>query len=467
MFSRILTALFGRGSTAEDEAAARAAAEQREFQALNQLAPVKETGATAVPSPSAADATSAAARSVICREAVLNREQRIEGYEFLLRPEATGRIHGDSRRIRQVYDEVLVGGVLQFSITKLLGERRAFIGVLDTFLSNPLVDRLAGSTVALTIMPFGGEAAAEPLIEQVQALKQKGCAIALEECFAGAHFDALAAYADYFMIRTMQHTPEMTKELAQQLRQRFPGAMLVAKELESFDDFELCRKLDFALFQGPFVTSREDWTGNQVGPQTLHVCDLLNRLRRDADTSELALILKQDAVLSYRLLRYINSAAAGLRQSITSIENALVLMGRQKIYRWLTLLLFGSVQDSPHAAALLEIALVRGRFMELVGEQFSAADRDALFVVGLFSMLDLVLRVSLPEALKPLSLPDAVSAALLCNEGPYAPLLDLAVACETLDQERIRAAAARCGVAASSVNAKHFEALAWAREMQV
>jgi len=91
-------------------------------------------------------------------------------------------------------------------------------------------------------------------------------------------------------------------------------------------------------------------------------------------------------VLSYRLLRYINSAASGLRQTITSIEQGLVIMGRDQMYRWLTLLLFGSAQASPYAAALLENALVRGRLMELVGkERFPQGERDGLFGVGLMN----------------------------------------------------------------------------------
>ena len=277
----------------------------------------------------------------------------------------------------------------------------------------------------------------------------------------------LAPHASHFIFRTAQRNPAETQKIADQISQRYRDAQLIARDLESFDDFELCRTLNFALFQGPFVTSREDWTDNRAGPQTLHICDLLNHLRRDAETTQLVELLKQDAMLSYRLLRYINSAAMGLRQTVTSIEHALVLIGRQNMYRWLTLLLFGSAQNSPYAAALQETALARGRFMELIGERaFAKAERDSLFITGLFSMLDRVLRMPLPEAIKPLHLAEWVEAALLRGEGPYAPFLDLAMACESSDQDRIEAAAASCGVEITDVNAKHFEALAWVQSVE-
>ncbi|MCC8999760.1 MAG: HDOD domain-containing protein [Candidatus Contendobacter sp.] len=449
----------------------RAAAEQRDFQMLNALAPVKgadAAGAPAAPPENSEQAgSSSAVRSVICREAVLNREQRVAGYEFMLRGKIHDQMRTPNRRPHyRFYNEVMINHLLQDSVSRLLGHRQAFVTVLGSFLANPLFDRLLGQGMVLTALLLDSDAP-RLLPERVNELKQRGFKFALEEGFKGAQFEALAPQADYFILRTSDHNPAEIQQITEQISRRYRNAAFVARDLESFDDFQLCSKLGFTLFQGPFVTRREDWTDNQVGPQTLHVCDLLNHLRREADTTELARLLMQDTVLSYRLLRYINSAASGLRQPIASIEHALVLMGRQTMYRWLTLILFGSAQNAPHAAALQENALVRGRFMELISAgAFAEAERDNLFVTGLFSMLDLVLRIPLPTAIKPLNLPAAIEAALLRNEGPYAPFLDLALACESPDQDRIQAAAAKCGVETAAVNTQHFEALTWAQAIQ-
>ena len=467
MLSRLFAFLFKR------QPHHRAAAEQRDFKVLNHLAPVKGASAaieTPLPVQSGNRPDEATNRSVICREAVLNREQRVAGYEFVLRKGMRDRVQAQSRRIYHLYSEVVIHNLLKFSIHKLLGHRQAFITVIDSFLANPLIDELPGQGIVLTVLPMDdARDALDPasLVNRVNQLKRRGFTFALEECFEGAHFALLAPQVSYLVVKTDQHDPAELKQTAERLI-RQAGITLIARDLQSFDDFELCSRLGFALFQGPFVTSREDWTGNQAGPQTLRVCDLLNQLRREVETDELALLIKQDTVLSYRLLRYINSAASGLRQPVTSIEHALVLMGRQQMYRWLTLLLFGSAQLSPHAAAVQESALARGRLMELVGARaFTTAECDSLFVTGLFSMLDLVLQIPLPAALKPLNLPEAISAALLHNQGPYAPFLDLALACETFDPDRIEAAAGRCGVEVSEVNTRHFEAMAWVQALQV
>lgn len=468
MLSRLFAFLFKR------QTRHHAAAEQRDFEALNHLAPVKgASAAIEIPPPVQPGnrPDEATNRSVICREAVLNREQRVAGYEFMLRKGMRDRVQAQSRRIYHVYNEVVIRNLIQFSIHTLLGHRQAFITVIDSFLANPLIDELPGQGIVLTVLPMDDAGdALDPalLVNRINELKRRGFAFALEECFEGAHFTLLAPHISYLIIKTEQHNPTELIQTAKRLVRPSGGITLIARDLQSFDDFELCSRLGFALFQGPFVTSREDWTGNQAGPQTLHVCDLLNQLRREVEIADLAKIIKQDAVLSYRLLRYINSAASGLRQPVTSIERALMLMGRQQMYRWLTLLLFGSAQLSPHAAAVQESALARGRLMELVGARtFTAAECDSLFVTGLFSMLDLVLQMPLPAALKPLNLPEAISAALLNNQGPYAPFLDLALACETLDPDRIEAAAERCGVEVSEVNTRHFEAMAWVQSLQV
>ncbi len=467
MLSRLLTFLSGYWSRK------RAAAEQRDFQRLDALAPIKgaaiATSTLPAESGRAVTAQTAAERSVICREAVLNCKQCVMGYEFMLRGKNQDSRRLPSRRAHQLfYNEVMINHLLQDSVSRLLGQRHAFVTVLGAFLTNPIFNRLPGQGIVLTAM-FLDDAndTSDLLPKRVGELKQRGFQFALEECFEGVQFEVLAPYADYFIVRTSHHHPAEIQQIAEQIRPHYRGAALVARDLESFDDFQFCNKLGFTLFQGSFTTRCEDWTDSQIGPQTLHVCDLLNHLRREADITELTRLLKQDAVLSYRLLRYTNSAAAGLLEPITSIEHALVLMGRQKMYRWLTLILLGSAQNSPYAAALQENALVRGRFMELISmDIFAEAERGSLFVTGLFSMLDRVLRIPLPTAIKPLNLPEAIEAAILRQEGPYAPFLELALACETPHQDRIEAAATRCGVEAATVNAQHFEALAWVQAIQ-
>jgi EAL and modified HD-GYP domain-containing signal transduction protein len=154
-------------------------------------------------------------------------------------------------------------------------------------------------------------------------------------------------------------------------------------------------------------------------------------------------------------------------RKIESFRHAVTLIGYNKLNKWLSLLLV-SASDDPAAAVLMQTAVMRGRFMELIAHgRVDGALLDHLFVVGSFSLLDILLGTRLDAVLSELSLPEAISAALLRNEGPCAPWLDLALACEEGGNAELAAKAAALGLAASDVNRAQLEALAFADNLEI
>ena len=210
------------------------------------------------------------------------------------------------------------------------------------------------------------------------------------------------------------------------------------------------------------MTHREAWQGHRLQPHSMRVAMLLNRLREDTETRELAAVLKHDVALTYRLLRYVNAAAWGINNPITSIEHALVVLGRMPLRRWLALLLFGSARKDGGSNALMEVALTRARFMELLGADRVGKDEcEQLFMTGLFSLLDVIMRVPLPDALKPVKVPDTVSDALLRREGPWLPYLQIAEALELGQADVVEEAATGLGLTMDDINRRQIDALLW------
>jgi EAL and modified HD-GYP domain-containing signal transduction protein len=188
-------------------------------------------------------------------------------------------------------------------------------------------------------------------------------------------------------------------------------------------------------------------------------------MQQGSEIGELAAELRHSPELAYRLLRYINSAGSGLTTRIASIEQALLLLGREKLYRWLTLLMFSAGDDGTVARPLLEQALVRARFMELLAPAgYSSVQRDELFIVGVFSLLDMLLKLPLAVAIEPLALPAPMRDALVDLRGPLAPMLRLVIAVESGDGEALADALTALGLAADVVNARHLAAIAYAQE---
>jgi EAL and modified HD-GYP domain-containing signal transduction protein len=195
----------------------------------------------------------------------------------------------------------------------------------------------------------------------------------------------------------------------------------------------------------------------------MFVLKLLNGIKQQADYDELAGIAWSDPALAYRLLRFVNSAAFGLSLKIEDIRHALVYVGHDALYRWLTLLLFSSQETNALDESLRENALVRARLAEqLAAGHLSTKECDEAFVVGILSVIDTLLEIPMADALAQLTLPEPVSDALLRRQGKYAPYLKLAIACEESDQASIQTLASECGVDAATLNPLHLGALSWA-----
>ena len=452
----------------------------QDFAQLNRDAPLR-AGASAgtgadVPdrtADSATDETSDGTHATVtylCREAVLGRDQRIAGYQFMLHEGTRNRIRNSSRRVHHLYAEILVRNLVRADIGRLLGHRFAAIEVPDSFLSHPCLADLPAHNIVLIPTPHpeaSGPNAAE-LAQTVAQLRRTGFRFGLPDPMVISEFVPLLPQADMVIVRAPTLDAARGLQLTRLIADASPQARLLVRDLPSLEDFRFAYKMGASLFQGPFITGREDWSERDLGPNTMRIATLIGRLRSNGDAREIAALLKEDGALSLRLLRYVNSAANAQTKPIASIEHAFALLGEERLYRWLVLLACSTDGNSGRAAAALETALVRARMMELLAAERSTTERESLFLLGLLSLADVIMQVPLDKALAPLALTAEVRTALQEGEGPLYPLLELAIACERgdLEPERMQQAAERCAVSAEQASLSHMQALSWALEVQ-
>ncbi len=206
--------------------------------------------------------------------------------------------------------------------------------------------------------------------------------------------------------------------------------------------------------------------GSKLNPGQAQIVRVLNLVRRNAEVREIEAALKQDVTLSYKLLRYINSAGFGLSCEIESFRHAVTILGYDKLNKWLSLLLVTASRD-PAAAALMQTAVARGRLMEVLGRELvDRSELDNLFITGAFSLLDVLLGARLDAVLGEMSLPEPITDALLRREGAYAALLDLALACEGSDPAMLADKAAMLGIGPAKFSHALVESLAYADSIQ-
>ena len=240
----------------------------------------------------------------------------------------------------------------------------------------------------------------------------------------------------------------------------------IAFNVETAADFRACMEAGMTAASGWFFTSPTSAPAKALNPGQANIVRVLNLVRSNAEIREIEAALKQDIAISYKLLRYINTAGFGLSCEIQSFRHAVNMLGYDKLNRWLSLLL-GTASKDPMAPALMHTALFRARLMELLANGLvDKSEYDNLFITGAFSLLDALLGVGIEQVLDAMRLPEPISDALLGNGGRYQAFLELALASEKNDGQMIAEQAAMLGLTATQFNRAQMQALSFADAME-
>ena len=243
-------------------------------------------------------------------------------------------------------------------------------------------------------------------------------------------------------------------------------ASALAKGLADSDAFTEAIAHGYAGAVGWFFLQAPREPSAKLNPNHARIIDLLNLVRNNAEVTEIELALKKDVTLAFKLLRYINSAGFGMANEVNSFRHAVTIMGYDKLNRWLSLLLVNASQDHS-APALMQTAVIRGRFMEQMGAHFLPKSQlDNIFIAGAFSILDILLGTRLEVIFEKLQLPGNITEALLDKSGDIAPLLALARTVETGTVEELQRQLASLGLTAQQCNSAQIEALVFADKLQ-
>lgn len=449
---------------------------QKRFATLNQIAPLKNGDKavgkkTAVPQAhdSVIQETISPTVSFVCREPVLDRKERIAGYIFDLQEALRLRLQGREGMLHRAYDDALLRSLSSLGIASLLEHRLAFVNLTPASLLNPLILRLPPKNTVLMLRPGNTPLDPAKIIPQLKALDKAGFAygwVIGKKDLAMHHgtLAPLAVQANYIQLETAgfdgREIDNLRKALSSKRTLQQGKLHLLANELDSFDEFNLCFERGFDFFTGNFVTSRENWHPPKSDINRMLAVKLLNLLRTDEELKAIAEQITADPIMTFKLLRYLNSPAIGLQTPILTIDKALLILGRERCYRWLSLLLFDIKQSTFRERLLTEQALTRAFFLEsLAGLGKVPEDKDALFILGLFSMLDLLMGAPLPELLEQTQLPPALHQALLGQPSEYLAPLELAKAENRHHAENITQLAAACEVNALQILERSIEAL--------
>jgi len=388
------------------------------------------------------------------RQPIFDRKLSVVGYELLYRPhDATraGVINGD-----QATSQVLLNSFVEIGLPRLVGERSAFVNLTRNFIVNS--DLLPPEKDQLVLEVLENVEPDEELVDAVRKLSNDGYRIALDDFIFHDKLRPLVELADIIKI-DLRALDRDTLEEHVRLLSQYP-AKLLAEKVETPEELDHCQKLGFDYFQGYFLCCPRNIKGRRLPANRVNTMRLVAQLQDPAtDLEQLETIIAQDVTLSYKLLRYLNSAAFSGRKQISSIRHALVYLGHRAIKNWATLIALADIDDKP--SELINAALIRAKMCELLARALDKQDRESAFTVGMFSVLDAMLDTPLPDLMADLPLSPEITEALLHHQGEFGCVLQTTIAYDRGDWEHINCP----GVADDMLSDIYLMAVEWAREM--
>jgi EAL and modified HD-GYP domain-containing signal transduction protein len=334
-----------------------------------------------------------------------------------------------------------------------VGTKCAWVNVSREFVLGGLAQTLPPSLTLLEILE--DQVIDEKLVSAVAELKHDGYHLALDDFTYDESCEPLLRLVDVVKLDLLALGREALSREVERLRPY--GLTLLAEKLESREDYDYCMAAGCDLFQGYFFCRPELVRGRRIDANRLSLLEVLAALQEpDVELHTLERIIARDVGLSYRLLRYINSAFFGLRQEVRSIGQALALLGVESLSRWASLSVFASIDDKPQE--LTVTALIRGRFCELAGaKHLRAASHSELFTLGLFSVIDALMDTSIETVLAKIPFPPDICDALTSHRGEKGKLLACITALEAGAFDRAEELIPDAGEL-------YLEALSWANE---
>ncbi len=357
----------------------------------------------------------------VARQPIFNRHLEAVGCELLFRGHGWAENdHSESRE--RATATVVLNSLTELDLERIVGHKKAWVDVPREFLLGGLVQAIPAGLSGLGIS--AAEEFDEELVTALRDLKAQGYQLALDGVDSESPVEPVLDLFNVVKLNVHELGEEQLR--VQVARLRRPGCKILAAGIATYEERDVCVEAGCDLLQGHFFCQPAVAGTRQISANRLALFQVVSALQRpDAELHEVEKLITHDVALSFRMLRYVNSAAIGLRGEVRSIGQALALLGLENARRWAQLSVLASVDDKPTELTLT--ALTRARFCELAGVDAGIATAPELFTLGLFSVIDALMDSTMREAVELLPLAEEIRDALVDLEGPMGELLEAVI----------------------------------------
>ena len=383
------------------------------------------------------------------REEVVDRHNKLYGYRFSL---AQG---GDET---QLFEALAAESIAAFA-----ARRMAVIPVTPAAAGSSRHRQFAAAHTVFVL--DGAELRGPDGVDRLQGLKRDGARCGMRGLPDEADQDRLLGACDVLFLDLAGVDLSHFHGVLEKLHSSYPDLEIAVEGVSGWEEQRMCLKWGARYCLGSFLSQPDlaDEEGS-LDQSRLTALKLLNLLRSDAELAQLAEVAKQDPAITVQLLKWANASVNAQASPVTGLGQAILVLGRNVVYRWLAVAIFKLGRQRERDAALLEVALRRARFLELVNPRLTTAERDELFLAGILSLFDIMLGMPMARLLDHMNLSQDLHDVLLRSEGKYGPYLRLALVLERGDSNRAMAMAGAIGIDPQDLGPVQAVAFAWMQE---
>lgn len=368
----------------------------------------------------------------VARQPIFKRDKKILGYELLFRDGASSFFSGEDGNIAT--SNVLSNSFISIGIESIAGNNPAFINFTRDLLLKQAPQMFPKESLAVEILE--DMMPEDDIIKACQELHQKGYTIALDDFFYKSGMKPLIALADIIKFDFRSSPVEKIRKDIERFSRY--NIKFLAEKVETNEEFQTALDMGCEYFQGYFFSKPETIKGKDISSAQMNLLGIMAEAnKRDFDFNKVEAIISRDVSISYKLLRYINSAFYRRSATVSSIKQAMLLLGEKGVRSFLSLIAMTKLgKNKPDE--LIRSSIIRAKFCELLGEKKgSGIDSSELFTLGLFSSIDAILDDTMENLMGKLPLSNNLKDALIYREGDLNNYLSLTISYEKGDWEGV------------------------------
>ncbi|CAK4070026.1 MULTISPECIES: EAL and HDOD domain-containing protein [Vibrio] len=399
----------------------------------------------------------------VARQPIFNAKRQTLGYELLFRDGENNAYPSHIESNRATY-RLIVENFLSLGTNPAIDTSRCFINFPQESLIRGLPMVLPKDKVVIEVLETCTPN--DDLYLAVKKLSQAGYLIALDDFVYSAEWERFLPFVQIVKLDIMAMGLESACDFVKERIGKGVKRRFLAERVETEAEFLTTRSAGFSFFQGYFFGKPEITRKGYLSPEQLIAMELFKEVcQPEVDFVKIEKIVAKDVSLSYQLLRFVNTMSDRLEVSISSFRQALIYLGQDKLKIFVSLAV-ASFVSTRKPKELYNLSLQRAQFCQLMANDNPFNEyRDQAFLIGLFSMLDALIDVSLDELVEQLPLCSSIKLALLERQGPYGLLLKVEECYERADWYGIKEACHQLNLSVDDIMPKISAAQRWSQDI--